>query len=275
MRLRLRSIASIEKITKAVQMEASAKLRRLEDRLKVARAFAEDLEGIWSIPEEPLSKDKDFLMCIVASDRGLCGSFNASLGREGKREMDKIVKASKSAKVVLIGSTTQAGMEREFREQMFTVFDQPFKPKIPPFRTALKLAEELCAISFDHGLLFYNHHKNAVQFDRINLPLAPAQKYIERQDQDIGEYELEGPQEILENYYQYQWAVSLWHILAETDCAQTAARMTAMQAASKSSGELLQALQLLYNRTRQSKITIELCEITGGMLALSKGDIAD
>jgi len=117
---RIKSVVGIEKITKAVQMEASAKLRRMEMRLENTRKFAQSISKIWpDPPQEPASKDKDFLLVVISADRGLCGSFNSSLSRETKRELEKAVKEYKTVKMVFFGNKTKGIMEREHRAKIF------------------------------------------------------------------------------------------------------------------------------------------------------------
>jgi len=121
---------------------------------------------------------------------------------------------------------------------------------------------------FDQGLLLHNSHKNVMTFDRKTVPLFPRKKYMERAIEDLVKYEQEGPDDLLDNLYDYRAAVNLWLWLSETEVAQTAARMTAMQNASKNTEDMLKSLRLEYNKTRQSKITTELCEIVSGASAL-------
>jgi len=131
------------------------------------------------------------------------------------------------------------------------------------------LGDELSKIEgWDQGVLLYNAHKNVMAFDKQTIPLSPRQKYKDRATDDLIKYEREGPDDILDNLYDFRLAVNLWLWLSETEVAQTASRMTAMQNASKNTEDMLKALRLEYNKTRQSKITTELCEIVSGASAL-------
>jgi len=267
---RIKSVVGIEKITKAVQMEASAKLRRMEMRLDNTRKFAQSISRIWpDPPQEPPSKDRDFLLVVISADRGLCGAFNSSLSREAKKEAEKALKEYKSVKMVFFGNKTKGIMEREHRSKIYVAYTDLLKTRIPSFRHTLRLGAEFAEVEgFDQGILLYNGHKNVMTFDRRSTHLFPRQKYKERYYDDLVKWEMDGPDDILDNLYDFRIAVNLWWWLSETEVAQTAARMTAMQNASKNTEDMLKTLRLEYNKTRQAKITTELCEIVSGASAL-------
>jgi len=105
-------------------------------------------------------------------------------------------------------------------------------------------------------------------FEKRNNNLFPRQKYKDRYYDDMVKWEMDGPDNIMDNLYDFRIAVNLWWWLSETEVAQTAARMTAMQNASKNTEDMLKTLRLEYNKTRQAKITTELCEIVSGASAL-------
>jgi ATP synthase F1 gamma subunit len=267
---RIKSVVGIEKITKAVQMEASAKLRRMEQRLAVTRQFANSISRVWpDPPTEPASKEKDFLLVVISADRGLCGSFNSSLSRDAKKEAEKALKEYKTVKMVFFGNKSKQVLEREYKNKIFASYTDLLKTRIPSFRQSLRLGAEFAEVDgFDQGILYHNSHKNVMTFDRKTVNLFPRQKYKERVNEDLVKYELEGPDDILDNLYDFRMAVNLWLWLSETEVAQTAARMTAMQNASKNTEDMLKSLRLEYNKTRQTKITTELCEIVSGASAL-------
>jgi len=186
-----------------------------------------------------------------------------------KKKLKKATKEYKSAKLFFFGNKTKQIMERESRSKILMAYTDLWKTKVPSFRSALRLGVELAAIEdFDQGLLLYNGHKNVMTFDRRSLPYQPKRKYKERVFEDILKFEQEGPDDILDNFLDYRLAVNIWGWLGETEVAQTASRMTAMQNASKNTEDMLKSLRLEYNKTRQSKITTELCEIVSGASAL-------
>jgi len=266
---RIKSVVGIEKITKAVQMEASAKLRRMEQRLENTRKFAQSLSNIWPSPPGGPAKEKEYLLVVISADRGLCGSFNSSLSRDAKREAERARKEYKNVKMVFLGNKGKGIMEREYRANFVTAYTDLLKTKVPSFRQTLRIAAEISEIGgYDEGLLLYNGHKNVMTFEKRTVPLFPRHRYLERYVDDLVKYELEGPDDILDNLFDYRLAVNLWWWLSETEVAQTAARMTAMQNASKNTEDMLKSLRLEYNKTRQSKITTELCEIVSGASAL-------
>jgi len=267
---RIKSVVGIEKITKAVQMEASAKLRKMEERLNKVRQFHQPMEKLWPDPPEDKEKDKtrDFLVLVISADRGLCGSFNSSVAREAKRTIETAIQEGKTPKAMFLGNKGKQILEREHRNKFIAAFTDLFKTKQPTFSQILKIAEEIRGIEFEKGLILYNGHKNVMTFDRRTVNLYPREKYLEHALDDLAKYELEGPDDVLENLYDFRLAVNLWFYFSETECAQTAARMSAMQNASKNTEDMLKSLRLEYNKSRQAKITTELCEIVSGASAL-------
>jgi len=175
---------------------------------------------------------------------------------------------------VLFGGKPRPALERDCRQQLFRVYEHIFKMKIPTFRNCLRVADDaLKDIKFDTGVLYYNYHKNSAQYERRHITLHSTQTYLDRIQEDMLKYELEGPLDIVENFVEFRWAVALWRFMAETDCAQNSARMSAMQGASKNSKEVLMLITREYNRARQTKITTELCEICGGVEALRQQEL--
>jgi len=192
------------------------------------------------------------------------------VAREAKKEAAKILKEYKSLKVVVLGNKAKTIMEREYRTSFLFTFTELLRTKQPSFTQVLKIADEIKDVEFDQGLMLFNTHKNVMSFDRHSIALFPRNAYHERVMDDLVKYELEGPTDILDNFFDYKMAVNIYWYLSEMETAQTAARMTAMQNASKNTEDLLKALRQEYNKTRQSKITTELCEIISGAAALDK-----
>jgi F-type H+-transporting ATPase subunit gamma len=267
---RIKSVVGIEKITKAVQMEASAKLRKMEERLNRVRQFQQPMDKLWPDPPEDhkSDKNKDFLVLVVSADRGLCGSFNSSVAREAKRTIETAVQEGRTPKAVFLGNKGKQIMEREHRNKFVMAFTDLLKTKQPTFTQILRIADDIRGIEFEKGVVLYNGHKNVMTFDRRAVNIYPKERYLERVAEDLVKYDLEGPDDILENLYDFRLAVNLWYYFSETETAQTASRMTAMQNASKNTEDMLKSLRLEYNKSRQAKITTELCEIVSGASAL-------
>jgi len=266
---RIKSVVGIEKITKAVQMEASAKLRKMEERLNRVRQFQQPLDKLWpDPPEEKSDKQKDLLVVVITADRGLCGSFNSSVAREAKRTIETAVQEGKVPKAVFLGNKGKQIMEREHRNKFLVAFTDLLKTKQPTFTQMLKIAEDIRQIEFEKGVILYNGHKNVMTFDRRQVNIYPKEKYLERVVEDMAKYELEGPDDVLDNLYDFRLAVNLYFYFSETETAQTASRMSAMQNASKNTEDMLKSLRLEFNKSRQTKITTELCEIVSGASAL-------
>jgi len=269
----MKSIKGIQKITKAVYMVASAKLRKAVARLEAARAFAAPIEEVWKTPtpKEENKKTARYLLVPITSDRGLCGGFNASVIREAKRVMADLVKVHPSTSIISYGEKAKLGLERSFREHFNTTVTDTAKLPLRNFKQTGVLADVISKATFDTGHMVVNRFKNMLAFETQTIPLANKQAWLENQYDALTTYEVEGTVDGVENLVEYRNAVQLWHYLVETDTSELVARMNAMQGASSNIQELMGNLQIFYNMSRQARITNELVEVISGAIAAEEG----
>jgi len=266
---RMKSVKGIQKITKAVYMVASAKLRRAQLRLEAARSFSKPMEDVWKTPE-PKDKDKKqqrYLLVPITSDRGLCGGFNSSVVREAKKVITDLLKTYQSATVIAYGEKAKVGMERAFGEHFTATITDYSKLPQRTFKQTAMLADVINKANFDLGHILVNSFKNLLTFETMTVPVVPKKVWEESQYDAFVNYEIQGNVDTIENLIEFRNAVALWHWFVECDTSELTARMNAMQGAASNTKELLGALQLQYNKTRQSRITTELCEVIGGAIA--------
>jgi ATP synthase F1 gamma subunit len=267
----MKSIKGIQKITKAVYMIASARLRKAVARLEAARAFAAPLEEVWKTPAPKEGQKAHYLLVPITSDRGLCGGFNASVIREAKRVIPDLLKAHPSASILSYGEKAKLGLERMFRDRFSVTVTDTAKLPARTFKQTGIIADFISKANFDVGHIISNRFKNMMAFETQHIPLANKQAWLDNQYEALMAYEVEGTVDGVENLVEYRNAVQLWHQLVETDTSELVARMNAMQGASSNISELMGVLQLQYNKSRQARITNELVEVISGAIAAEEG----
>ena len=277
-RRRIRSVESTQKITRAMKLVAAAKLRRAQDRVLGARPYAAKMAELVSALGRGLGEDKHPLLvaregerrlyAVVTADKGLCGAFNANVLRQSL----ELVRRSENgmASLVTVGRKARDFYRRRawvVRMERIGLFDRL------GFEPAQEVAGELMRLYLDGEvdevrLVFNEFRSVAVQrvVVRRLLPIEPA-------GGDAGEagvdylYEPDGAlilAALLPRYVEVQ----VYQALLESAAGEHGARMTAMEAATKNTEELIEALTLQYNRARQAAITSELVEIVTGAQAL-------
>ena len=288
LRRRIKSVQSTRKITKTMELVATSKLKRAQDRVIAARPYAAalaDVIGDLYAPELaerfPLLRQpggggaiRRAALVVITSNRGLCGAFNASLIREGRRQIEQLESAGVAVDLHLIGKkgiTYFKFAKRPIASQRTDIGDKPTAAHAAEVMNPLMAQFEAGAV--DAVELVFPQFKSAVSTPPTTvriLPVAPppaveggrgrqrAINYILRPSADA----------ILEQLLPLYVRNQLYRALVETVAAFYGAQRTAMKSATDNAGEMLDILQRTYNRARQTQITQELAEIVGGAEAL-------
>ncbi|VDL62360.1 unnamed protein product [Hymenolepis diminuta] len=268
--MQLKSITSIQKITSSMKMVASAKFARAERELKLAvpygtgaTAFYEKSGILEHQKENKIASNH--LVIAITSDRGLCGAANSSIGRT-LRDMLNNLPVGETVKLVLIGEKARAFLARKFSDHFLMSFTEVGK-KPPTFEDASMIAEALlnCDYKFDKASLYYNKFKTVVSYTTMDQPIFSLEQL--QQAPSLALYD-SVDDEALRSYNEFLLSSFLFYALKEAAASEQSARMTAMQSATKNADELIDALKLTYNRTRQAVITKELIEIISGAAAV-------
>jgi len=269
LKIRIRAVKGIEKITKAVYMVASAKMRKAEARLTAARNFAAPLESVWETPQAPKdSADKKrYLVVPVSSDRGLCGSFNAAVVRDAKDIVKAQLKSSPSVSIITYGEKVRAGLLRTYGEHFAANLSDLSKLPVRTFKQTAMLASYMDKVDFDAGTLIFQRFKSMLGSDITHVPLAPKRAWEAAALTALVDFEIQGDVDTIDNLIEFRRAVTLWRYLVETDMSELTSRMNAMNGASKNTKEMMGKLQLYYNKARQGRITAELVEVVSGATA--------
>ena len=290
LRNRIASVKATQKITKAMQMVAAAKLRRAQMAAEAARPFAERMtavmanlaDGVTIGPESPrllagTGSDQTHLLIVATAERGLCGAFNSSIARLAREHILRLQGQGKTVKILCVGRKGADILRRQFSRHILEVVDLRGVKQVG-FAEAEMIATKVLALyeagEFDVATLFYSRFRSVIQ----QIPTAQQVIPVEIAATDTAAtvasgleavYEYEpGEAEILENLLPRNVAVQLLRALLENAASEQGARMSAMDNATRNAGEMIKKQTQTYNRTRQAQITKELIEIISGAEAL-------
>ncbi|MHA6333099.1 F0F1 ATP synthase subunit gamma [Qipengyuania sp. CAU 1752] len=281
---RIGSVKSTQKITKAKQMVAAAKLRRAQANAEAARPYAERLGEVMASLAGKVSGDsapkllagtganQKHLLVVVNTDKGLCGGLNSNVVKEAKIQARKLMAEGKDVEFYLIGKKGRAPIKREYEKQISKLFDTS-TVKQPGFEEAGAIADELIEMfeagAFDVAHLIYPTFKSALVQDPTTNQLipVPSPEGEGTGGDAVVEYE-PGEEEILEELLPRYVKTQLFGALLEREASEQGASMTAMDNATRNAGDLINKLTIQYNRSRQAAITTELIEIIAGAEAL-------
>ena len=286
LKVRIASVKSTQKITKAMKMVAAAKLRRAQEAAEAARPYAQKMEDVLASlaarvtvgPQSPrllsgTGSDKRHLLVVATSERGLAGGFNTNIVRAARRHAEELLAAGKEVQFYLVGRKGRAPLARMFAGRIGPYHDLSQIKKLV-FADARPIADDLIARfeagEYDVATLFYSRFKSVLAQEPIARQLIPA-PMPEGGAVDAGgavvEYE-PSEEAILADLLPRNIAIQVFRALLENAASEQGARMTAMDNATRNAGDVINRLTLTYNRTRQAAITKELIEIISGAEAL-------
>jgi F-type H+-transporting ATPase subunit gamma len=282
MRNRIGSVKATQKITKALQMVAAAKLRRSQDAAQNARPYAERMAAVIAnlaagVSGEGAPKllvgtgsDQRHLIVVATSDRGLAGGFNSSIVRAARERIGKLVAESKDVRVLTVGRKARDQLKR--LDRSVGAFEAGGNPSLAVAEeVAAKVRELFAAGDVDVVTLYFSKFKSVISQTAVGVQLIPAQIEAQAAPIDLkgAVYEYEPDEEtILEELLPRNITTQIFSAMLENQAGFYASQMTAMDNATRNAGEMISALTLKYNRSRQAQITKELIEIISGAEAL-------
>jgi F-type H+-transporting ATPase subunit gamma len=282
MRNRIGSVKATQKITKALQMVAAAKLRRSQDAAQNARPYAERMAAVIAnlaagISGEGAPKllvgtgsDQRHLIVVATSDRGLAGGFNTSIVRAARERISRLLSEGKDVRVLTVGRKARDQLRR--LDRSVATFEAGGNPSLEvAVEVAAKVRELFEAGDVDVVTLFFSKFKSVVTQTPTGVQLIPAEVQAAAQPIDLkgAVYEYEPDEEtILEELLPRNITTQIFSAMLENQAGFYAAQMTAMDNATRNAGDMISALTLKYNRSRQAQITKELIEIISGAEAL-------
>ena len=284
LKTRINSVKSTQKITSAMKMVAAAKLRRAQEVAEAGRPYSSRMQQVISglaananksnAPELLVGREdvKTHLLIVVSADKGLCGGFNGSIARQTRQEINRLENEGKSVLVYMVGKKASDNLGREISNKTFERIENLQGSNVD-YNKVRGVAEKILLgfadNQFDQVSIIYNQFVNAITQNVVVVPLIPANVVGEHDNESLVVYDYEPEQnELLELLLPRNITTQIFSALLESSAAELAARMTAMDNATRNAGDMIDSLTLVYNRTRQANITKELIEIISGAEAL-------
>ena len=284
LRNRIASVKATQKITKAMQMVAAAKLRRAQEAAEAARPYSERMETVLANIAAAVSggdaprlmtgtgNDQTHLLLVCSSERGLCGGFNTQIVRLARETARRLIAEGKTVKIFCVGKKGFDQLRRDFGDRIIERVE--FREvKTLSFNEADQVAKRVMALfdegAFDVCTLFYGAFKSVISQVPTAQQLIPAKvpDAGEATSDTVYDYEPDAGA-ILTDLIPRNIAVQIFKALLENAASEQGARMSAMDSATRNAGDMINKLTLSYNRQRQAQITKELIEIISGAEAL-------
>ena len=286
LKIRINSVKSTQKITKAMKMVAAAKLRRAQEAAEAARPYAERLEAVVSSiaskvekgPQAPkllagTGKDDVHLFVVCTSDKGLAGAFNTNIVRLARRRAEELRAAGKTVKFYTIGKKGRDQLGRTFKTDIVHSVEPGDLGKLG-FAQVQELAFDLThrfeAGEFDVAHLFFSKFVSVLAQEPTDIQLMPVAVADSAATASVGasvDYEPD-EEEILADLLPRNVSVQLLRATRENAASEQGSKMTAMDNATRNAGDMINKMTIVYNRSRQAAITKELIEIISGAEAL-------
>ena len=280
---RIASVKSTRKITKAMQMVASAKLRRAQDAAQAGRPYAERFNAVMAGLAASVGaseggpklltgtgSDQTHLLVVMTAERGLCGGFNSNIVKLVRIAAKQLLAEGKTVKILTVGKKGRESLKREFGAVLVDHVDLSDVKRVGydnAFAIAQNVLHRFDAGEFDVAKIFYSEFGSVVNQIPTELQVIPAKFEAVTDEGTVYDYE---PSEegILADLLPRSVATQIFTALLENAASEQGARMSAMDNATRNAGEMIDKLTIQYNRSRQAKITNELIEIISGAEAL-------
>ena len=282
---RIGSVKSTQKITSAMKMVAAAKLRKAQEQAIASRPYCSSMDKIVSsLANKLINNAPDLLkgkkeiekqlLVVFSADRGLCGGFNGSISRAVKLEFKKSKDLGIETKLLFVGRKSADTLKKDFQKNIVETITG--NSTNPIYSDALSISSKIVNLyqsdEFGSCKIIFNKFVSAITQEVTLKSLVPVEtnnEDIPNNNQVNSVYEYEPSEEvILEELLNKNIATQLFSAQMESTASELAARMTAMDNATRNAGDLIDRLTLQYNRTRQAFITKELIEIISGAEAL-------
>ncbi|WP_338503765.1 F0F1 ATP synthase subunit gamma [Sphingomonas kaistensis] len=292
LKLRIGSVKSTQKITKAMKMVAAAKLRRAQSNAEQGRPYSQRLSDVVASlasritvgPQSPkliagTGSDQRHLIVVASSDRGLAGAFNTNIVRAVRRQADELVAQGKDVSFYIVGRKSRPVLTRFFGSGKIVGQYDTSEMKNPTYADAQAVAAEVTrrfeAGEFDVAHLAYSNFRSVLAQEPTVEQIIPVKP---RAANDAGappssatsaavEYEPD-EEEILAALLPRNVAIQIYRAMLENQAGFYGSQMTAMDNATRNAGDMINRLSIQYNRQRQAAITTELVEIISGAEAL-------
>lgn len=286
LRVRIKSVKSTQKITKAMTFVSSAKLHKAKEHFEASYHYTAKIYNLFRIvkaasrddqlPNFVLGSNKKekFLIVVVTSDKGLCGAFNSSVIKQAKDYIKIVKNLGKDFEILCVGKKGYEVLKWEYYKKIIN-YPEALLSSDPKFALAEKIVEKLLekynSGEFDICKVFYNKFISTVVQKSRSKNLIPFEKYLFEdenseekhaiEEASLYDYEPADKQKLLNHLSKRSFIIQMYSILLQNSVGEYSARMMAMDSASNNAGKMIDKLSLVYNRKRQSLITSELIEV--------------
>lgn len=284
---RIGSVKSTQKITKAKQMVAAAKLRRAQEAAEASKPYASRMANVVANLTASMGdgsggpkllagtgNDQVHLLVVMTAERGLCGGFNSNTAKAARLKIEELKAAGKTIKIITVGKKGRENLKSAYADLFIDHVDMSeAKDKYTPYAIGLglDLTKRFEDGEFDVATLVFSEFQNVLVQNPVAKQLIPAEAPEDAETIDLSgaiyAYEPSEP-EILEALLPRYLNTQILSAMLENSAGEQAASMTAMDNATRNAGDMIDALSLKYNRARQAQITKELIEIISGAEAL-------
>ncbi|MEB8389051.1 F0F1 ATP synthase subunit gamma [Rhodobacteraceae bacterium KMM 6894] len=286
LKMRIASVKSTRKITKAMQMVAAAKLRRAQEAAEASRPYTERFNAVMGRLAASVGKsegapkllsgtgsDQTHLLVVMTSERGLCGGFNANIAKLARADANALLAQGKTVKIITVGKKGRDALRRDLGShfiQHVDMSDVKYVGYGDAQGVAASILERFDAGEFDVAKIYFSEFQNVVTQIPTAQQIIPADFDTPETGEDDGSFYDYEPDEaaILADLLPRGVATAIFAALLENGASEQGARMSAMDNATRNAGEMIDNLTIQYNRSRQAVITNELIEIISGAEAL-------
>ena len=289
LRNRIASVKATQKITKAMQMVAAAKLRRAQTAAEAARPYATRMEAVLANLATALKgrdggpplmvgtgRDQVHLLVVCTAERGLCGAFNSSIVRLAREHINRLLADGKQVKILCVGKKGYDQLRRLYAPLIIDLIELRGVRQLS-FEHAERAANKVLSLFaegvFDVATLFFSRFRSVISQIPTAQQIIPATIPAETPSQEaslggaVYEYEPDEA-DILTELLPLNITVQIFKALLENAASEQGARMSAMDNATRNAGDMIDRLTMKYNRSRQAMITKELIEIISGAEAI-------
>jgi F-type H+-transporting ATPase subunit gamma len=283
LRTRIASVKATQKITKAMQMVAAAKLRRAQMAAEAARPYAERMDKVLSNLAGGVSggdapqllvgngRDQVHLLVVCTAERGLCGAFNSSIVRLARERINQLLSAGKTVKIFCVGKKGYEQLKRQYEKLIVEQVEFRAVKQISfneADQVGRRIREMFAAGDFDVATVFYSRFRSVIAQIPTAQQIIPADIKRDANAATV-DYDYEPDQaELLADILPRNISVQVFRAMLENAASEQGSRMSAMDNATRNAGEMIKKQTQKYNRTRQAMITKELIEIISGAEAL-------
>ncbi|ORM39691.1 putative ATP synthase subunit gamma [Babesia sp. Xinjiang] len=268
--IRIKSVKSIQKITKAMKMVAASKLKADQRRLEAGLPFSVPVQDLMNLL--PISTTegagKNNAIVVLASDKGLCGGINSAVAKMTRGLLAGGESGGTTFSLYCVGEKIRSALENVYGKYFKSVFTEVSRTPFNYAKAAV-ISEELRKGNHDRIRIVYNHFKSAISYETRALDVLSLSQFKAMHQRELNVYESEPEMsDLFPDLYEFYLTCCVYGCMLDSLAAEQSARMSAMDNASTNASDMLQSLTLKFNRARQSKITLELIEIIGGANAL-------